>query len=62
MVSYIVQCLLHLGGVAMADNRILESAWDDSPVDITPEANEIWGIARKLRGSYMPDKYGDVVT
>lgn len=46
----------------MADNRILESAWDDSPVDITPEANEIWGIARKLRGSYMPDKYGDVVT
>ena len=45
----------------MADNRILESTWDDSPVDITQEANDIWSIARKLRGSYMPDKYGDVV-
>lgn len=35
--------------------------WDDSPVDITSEANFIWSIANKLRGSYMPDKYGDVV-
>ena len=35
--------------------------WDDNPVDITSEANFIWGIANKLRGSYMPDKYGDVV-
>ena len=35
--------------------------WDDEPVDITAEANFIWGIANKLRGSYMPDKYGDVI-
>ncbi len=35
--------------------------WDDNPVDITSEANFIWGIANKLRGSYMPDKYGDVI-
>lgn len=35
--------------------------WDDSPVDISQEANFIWSIANKLRGSYMPDKYGDVI-
>ena len=35
--------------------------WDDNPIDITQEANFIWSIANKLRGSYMPDKYGDVV-
>ena len=38
-----------------------EMIWDDNPVDITAEANFIWSIANKLRGSYMPDKYGDVV-
>ena len=41
-------------------NRI-DALWDDNPVDITSEANFIWSIANKLRGSYMPDKYGDVV-
>lgn len=35
--------------------------WDDNPVDVTAEANFIWSIANKLRGTYMPDKYGDVV-
>lgn len=35
--------------------------WDDNPIDITAEANFIWGIANKLRGTYMPDKYGDVI-
>ncbi|MBD5496770.1 MAG: SAM-dependent DNA methyltransferase [Lachnospiraceae bacterium] len=35
--------------------------WDDNPVDVTAEANFIWSIANKLRGSYMPDKYGDVI-
>ena len=35
--------------------------WDENPVDITSEANFIWGIANKLRGSYMPDHYGDVI-
>ena len=38
-----------------------DTMWDDNPVDITAEANFIWSIANKLRGSYMPDKYGDVV-
>jgi len=38
-----------------------KALWDDNPVDITSEANFIWSIANKLRGSYMPDKYGDVV-
>ena len=33
---------------------------DDNLVDITLEANFIWSIANKLRGVYMPDKYGDV--
>ena len=35
--------------------------WDETPVDVTAEANFIWSIANKLRGVYMPDKYGDVV-
>lgn len=39
----------------------IDILWDDNPVDITAEANFIWSIANKLRGSYMPDKYGDVV-
>lgn len=39
----------------------IDLLWDDTPVDITSEANFIWSIANKLRGSYMPDKYGDVV-
>ena len=30
-------------------------------VNIVAESNFIWDIANKLRGSYMPDKYGDVV-
>lgn len=39
----------------------LDLFWDDNPIDITSEANFIWSIANKLRGSYMPDKYGDVI-
>ena len=35
--------------------------WDDDYIDVTAEANFIWSIANKLRGSYMPDKYGDVI-
>lgn len=34
---------------------------EDDRIEISDEANFIWGIANKLRGSYMPDKYGDVV-
>ena len=40
---------------------VFDAEWDDNPVDISAEANFIWGIANKLRGSYMPDKYGDVI-
>ena len=39
----------------------IDVLWDDNPVDVTGEANFIWSIANKLRGSYMPDKYGDVI-
>lgn len=39
----------------------LDLFWDDNPIDITSEANFIWSIANKLRGAYMPDKYGDVI-
>ncbi len=44
----------------MADKQF-DVLWDDNPVDVTAESNFIWSIANKLRGSYMPDKYGDVV-
>ena len=42
-------------------SQIVNELWDDTPVDVTVEANFIWSIANKLRGSYMPDKYGDVI-
>lgn len=42
-------------------DKKIDFMWDDNPVDITSEANFIWSIANKLRGSYMPDKYGDVI-
>ena len=42
-------------------NKSPDLFWDDNPVDITSEANFIWSIANKLRGSYMPDHYGDVI-
>lgn len=45
----------------MVRNKIIDTMWDESPVDVTQEANFIWSIANKLRGSYMPDKYGDVI-
>lgn len=43
----------------MEDN--LFTTMEDETVDITQEANFIWSIANKLRGAYMPDKYGDVI-
>ena len=43
------------------ENSKFDVLWDDNPVDITNEANFIWSIANKLRGSYMPDKYGDII-
>ena len=45
----------------MSENLISTDIWDDMPVDISAEANFIWSIANKLRGVYMPDKYGDVI-
>ena len=42
-------------------NDVINMLWDESPVDVNADANMIWSIANKLRGSYMPDKYGDVV-
>lgn len=45
----------------MEVTKRVDLLWDDNPVDITQEANFIWSIANKLRGSYMPDKYGDVI-
>ena len=45
----------------MDRKNIIDNVWDDTPVDVTAEANFIWSIANKLRGSYMPDKYGDVI-
>lgn len=45
----------------MVLNNKLDLLWDDNPVDVTAEANFIWSIANKLRGTYMPDKYGDVI-
>lgn len=42
-------------------NNKVDLLWDDNPIDVTAEANFIWSIANKLRGTYMPDKYGDVI-
>lgn len=42
------------------DNKKIVT-WDEKPIDVTNEANFIWSIANKLRGAYMPDKYGDVI-
>lgn len=39
----------------------IDMLWDDNPIDVTSEANFIWSIANKLRGTYMPDKYGDII-
>ena len=42
-------------------NKLIDLIWDDAPIDVSQDANFIWSIANKLRGSYMPDKYGDVI-
>ena len=48
-------------GNTTMENKIIDTIWDETPINITQEANFIWSIANKLRGSYMPDKYGDVI-
>lgn len=48
----------------MADSSSFKqdiALWDEEPMNVAQDANFIWSIANKLRGSYMPDKYGDVV-
>ena len=45
----------------MDELKKIDILWDDDPVDVSSEANFIWSIANKLRGTYMPDKYGDVI-
>lgn len=50
------------GGLKMKEiNKKIDMLWDDEPIDVSAEANFIWSIANKLRGTYMPDKYGDVI-
>ncbi|MGI6359642.1 MAG: type I restriction-modification system subunit M [Acholeplasmatales bacterium] len=45
----------------MKVNKRHDFMWDDNPIDVTSDSNFIWSIANKLRGTYMPDKYGDVI-
>lgn len=45
----------------MAEKKIIDAMWDDTPIDVTTEANFIWSIANKLRGPYQSDKYKDVI-
>jgi len=45
----------------MTENILSTEVREEMPVDITNEANFIWSIANKLRGIYLPDKYGDVI-
>lgn len=45
----------------MKVNKKLDLMWDDDLIDVSSDSNFIWSIANKLRGTYMPDKYGDVI-
>lgn len=45
----------------MADKKVIDAMWDDSPIDVSSEVNFIWSIANKLRGTYQSDKYKDVI-
>lgn len=40
---------------------VIDTLWDDNPIDVSTEANFIWSIANKLRGTYQSDKYKDVI-
>ena len=42
-------------------NKVINTLWDDNPVDVSTEVNFIWSIANKLRGTYQSDKYKDVI-
>ena len=45
----------------MADKKVIDAMWDDSPIDVSSEVNFILSIANKLRGTYQSDKYKDVI-
>lgn len=45
----------------MAYKHVIDTMWDDSPIDVSTEVNFIWSIANKLRGTYQSDKYKDVI-
>lgn len=45
----------------MPKNKVIDAAFDDSPVDVSTEVNFIWSIANTLRGPYQSDKYKDVI-
>ena len=47
-----------IGGQKVDKKQIIDTMWDDSPVDVSTEVNFIWSIANKLRGTYQSDKYG----
>lgn len=40
---------------------VIDTLWDDNPIDVSTEVNFIWSIANKLRGTYQSDKYKDVI-
>lgn len=40
-----------IGGFQMIHEQKIDILWDDNPVDISEEANFIWSIANKLRGT-----------
>lgn len=40
---------------------VIDTLWDDNPIDVSTEVNFIWKIANKLRGTYQSDKYKDVI-
>lgn len=42
----------------MPDNSVM---WDDKTINISKEVSLVWSIANKLRGTYKPDKYKDVI-
>lgn len=37
-------------------NAVIDTLWDDNPVDVSTEVNFIWSIANKLRGTYQSDR------
>lgn len=38
----------------MSENKILDTMWDDNPIDITQEANFIWSIATSCAARICP--------